>query len=86
MRPKTYGRRARKKSRLIHGYVAWPLERAKALQTFSRSKKTVEDMIFLKTGHKPEALGLQILKAEVALRVFERRFLLAMERKPKVKE
>lgn len=85
MRPKTYGRRARrrKKDRLLRGWICWPLSEQKALQTFSSSAQKVRALVKLKTGQEPEAFGWRVLPCEIALRIFEKRPLLTTDHKLK---
>lgn len=81
MRPKTYGRRARKKDKWLRGYVCWPMPEQRALQTFSSSAEKVRAMVRLKTGQEPEAFGWKIVRAEIALRIFDKRPLMNADHK-----
>jgi hypothetical protein len=83
MRPKTYGRRARRKDRLLRGFCVWPMEPSKALQTFSSSAQKVRALVKLKTGQEPEAFNWRVLPCEISLRVYEKRPLLTTDHKIK---
>lgn len=67
---KKYGRRPRRKLRLIKGWTVYPLPMEKALGFFSKTKQGVIDKLFVLSGKTPEQLGVKVARCELSLRTF----------------